>query len=132
MKKINKKERAGEIKGENSDVEPQLLADGAGIRKMKIHAVNLLFASVNFLSQGKTFPLAQPCHLHVHKTHYSRIDRAAVCMWGSGWSGSKAGGRGMRTHLPGSRGRAGVLPTFSPGTSRDTPGAVGLLGSGPL
>ena len=71
MKKINKKERAGEIKGENGDVEPQLLADGAGIRKMKIHAVNLLFASVNFLSQGKTFPLAQPCHLHVHKTHYS-------------------------------------------------------------
>lgn len=45
-------------KGENSDVEPQLLADGAGIRKMKIHAVNLLFASVNFLSQGRTFPLA--------------------------------------------------------------------------
>lgn len=58
MKKINKKEQAGEIKGENGDVEPQLLADGAGIRKVKIHAVNLLFASVNFLSQGKTFPLA--------------------------------------------------------------------------
>lgn len=45
-------------KGENSSVEPQLLADGAGIRKMKIHAVNLLFASVNFLSQGRVFPLA--------------------------------------------------------------------------
>lgn len=57
--KIKIKKRAGwRNKGENSDVEPQLLADGAGIRKMKIHAVNLLFASVNFLSQGRTFPLA--------------------------------------------------------------------------
>lgn len=55
----NEKNKAGwRNKGENSDVEPQLLADGAGIRKMKIHAVNLLFASVNFLSQGRTFPLA--------------------------------------------------------------------------
>lgn len=54
-----KKKKAGwRNKGENSDVEPQLLTDGAGIRKMKIHAVNLLFASVNFLSQGRTFPLA--------------------------------------------------------------------------
>lgn len=36
----------------------RLLADGAGKGKMKIHAVNFLFASVHFLSQGKAFPLA--------------------------------------------------------------------------
>lgn len=57
-KKKGKKKAGWRNKGENSDVEPQLLTDGAGIRKMKIHAVNLLFASVNFLSQGRTFPLA--------------------------------------------------------------------------
>lgn len=51
------RQRTGEIEGDGI-AQPRMLADGAGIRKMKIQAVNLLFASVNFLSQGKTFPLA--------------------------------------------------------------------------
>lgn len=57
-------------------MEPQLLADGANIREMKICAVNSLFASVNFLSQGRAFPWPSPHHLHVHKIHYSRTNGA--------------------------------------------------------
>lgn len=57
-------------------MEPQLLADGANIREMKIYAVKSLFASVNFLSQGRAFPWPSLHHLHVHKIHYSRTDGA--------------------------------------------------------
>lgn len=60
-------------------MEPQLLADGADIRKMKIYAVNSLFASVNFFSQGRAFPWPLPHHLHVHKIHHSRTDGAPDC-----------------------------------------------------
>lgn len=47
-------EDAGERR--RNGVQPRSLADGAGIRKMKIQAVNLLFASVNFLSQVRPSP----------------------------------------------------------------------------
>lgn len=87
-------------------MEPQLLADGAGIRKMKIHAVNLLLASVNFLSQGKTFPRPWPYHLHVHKTHHSRTDHGGVHV--RLWVVRLQRGRGRDTvHLLGSWGHSG-------------------------
>lgn len=60
-------------------MEPQLLADGADIREMKIYSVNSLFASVNFLSQGRAFPWPSPHHLHIHKIHHSRTDGAPDC-----------------------------------------------------
>lgn len=60
-------------------MEPQLLADGADIREMKIYAVNSLFANVNFLSQGRAFPWPSPHHLRVHKIHHSRTDGAPDC-----------------------------------------------------
>jgi hypothetical protein len=50
----------GRNKGVNVAAEPQLLADGPGIREMKIYVVNSLFASANFLSQGRDFPWPSP------------------------------------------------------------------------
>lgn len=69
-----------------------MLADGAGIRKMKIYAVNSLFASVNFLSQSRAFPWPSLHHLYIHKIHYGRTDGATECT--CGWSHSS--GRGCR------------------------------------
>lgn len=121
MKKIKLKKRAGwRNKGENSDVEPQLLADGASIRKMKIHAVNLLFASVNFLSQGRASPgPGRAICMFIKHITAERIKQHCACTWGPGWSGSEGAGWGARVHLPGSWGQACVLPTLP------APGAVG-------
>lgn len=83
-------------------MEPQLLADGADIREMKIYSVNSLFASVNFLSQGRAFPWPSPHHLHVHKIHLSRTDGAPDCTREAlGGQTPRAGVGGGTMHLLG-------------------------------
>lgn len=100
-------------------VEPQLLADGAGIRKNE-NTCSKSYLPVLISYPGcKTFPLAQHAICMFSKTHYSRIDRAAVCMWGPGGRVPRREG-GDEDAPAGSKGRAGVLPTPSaqvhPGT----------------